>query len=752
MKASEAPMLEMLRVARQFEIPLYQRTYSWTIEECQTLWRDIVRAGSNDNVNVHFIGSVVHISKGQSNLTAQEPLLVIDGQQRLTSTTLLLKALASTIAERLDGVQEPLDGFSATKIAKRYLINDDEEDVRRYRLVLTQTDRDTLMAIVDDSPSPHEPSLRIAENFEWFRKQLFDFVDTGQDLAIVCRGLMKLMVVDIALTRDQENPQLIFESMNSTGKELSQADLIRNFVLMGLKPSLQAMLYKTYWRPMELAFGQAAYADHFDPFVRHFLTIKTGSIPRNDAIYDAFKSYYNEQLNFPEPPEEAALEALMADFRTAAEHYCALALGAEPDKALHTVFRDIAELKVDVAYPTLLELYGDYASGRLSKMDFLTAARLVEAYVFRRAVCGLATNSLNKTFSTLMKGLDKSAYLENFIARLVLLKSYKRFPDDEEFASKLATNDSYHFKRRLYLLRKLENFARKEPISITDYTIEHVLPQNPNLSEEWRSDLGDSWKEVQTAWLHTLGNLTLTGYNSEYSDKSFHEKKTMKGGFDSSPLKLNASVRVHQIWNEAAIGQRASELTTLATSVWLRPQVASRFLVNESKPKPVSLMAQLYPDFAESVWRVAHHALREEVLALDPTITEEIGNQVISFSSTRPFADVYIANDRLVVQAKVPAGTLDDPHGICTDISTIVHPGVGNLRMYLENASDLPKIMGVIRQAFDEQLDDSSEASAEFDSLEVDADVLRASLDPALLVPTPSAQAAGDEPPSLFDE
>lgn len=736
MKASEAPMLEMLRVARQFEIPLYQRTYSWTLEECQTLWRDIIRAGSNNNVSVHFIGSVVHISKGQSNLTTQEPLLVIDGQQRLTSTTLLLKALASTIADLPDGLREPLDGFSPTKIAKRYLINDDEEDIRRYRLVLTQTDRDTLMAIVDDSPAPHEPSIRIVENFEWFREQLTDFVGQSKDLAVVCRGLMKLMVVDIALTRDQENPQLIFESMNSTGKELSQADLIRNFVLMGLKPSLQAMLYKIFWRPMELKFGQAAYSDHFDPFVRHYLTIKTGSIPRNDAIYDAFKTYYNEQLGYPEPPGEAAIEAVMADFRTAAEHYCALALGAEPDKNLHAVFRDIAELKVDVAYPTLLELYGDYDSGLLSKMDFLAAARVVESYVFRRAVCGLATNSLNKTFSTLMRGLDKSAYLENFVARLVLLKSYKRFPDDEEFASKLTTNDSYHFKRRLYLLRKLENFGTKEPVSITDYTIEHVMPQNPNLSEEWQSDLGDSWKEVQSAWLHTLGNLTLTGYNSEYSDKGFYEKKTMKGGFDSSPLRLNATVRAQDTWNETAIRDRASELAQLATSVWSRPQVATELIAGpETKAQSSSTLADYHPDLANGIWTVAYSFLRKEVFALDATITEDIKKQFVSFSSTRPFMDVYVTEERLVVQASVPAESLDDPHNICADISMVAHPGVGNLRMYFEIKDDLPKIMGIVRQAFDIQLDDSSDASATFDSLEFNSTTYDESLDTAVELP-----------------
>lgn len=710
MKASEAQLLEMLRQAQQFEIPLYQRQYSWTVEECQTLWKDVLRAGASEHINAHFIGSVVHISKGLSNLTSHEPLLVIDGQQRLTSTTLLLKALALAIKELPPESQEPADGFAPMKIAKRYLINDDELDHRRYKLILTQTDKDTLCALVDDNPMPNEVSVRIYENFTWFKDQLKVFTDKGDDLAVVCRGLQKLMVVDIALNRDQENPQLIFESMNSTGKELSQADLIRNFVLMGLEPSLQSKLYKNYWRPMELAFGQEAYTQHFDPFVRHYLTIKASSIPKKNAIYEAFKTFAKNQLP-PNPAESAdALEALLADLRRHAEYYCAIALGNEQDPKLKAAFADIAELKMDVAYPVLLELYADFAqNGLLTKSELLAAARTVEAYVFRRAVCSIPTASMNKTFATFMRPVDKSRYLESFNSRLASLRSYKRFPDDAEFLTQLQSNDSYHFLRRLYLLRKLENMGRKEPISIADYTIEHVMPQNPKLSDSWQQELGPEWSRIQIERLHTLGNLTLTGYNSEYSDKAFADKKSMEGGFNSSPLKLNESVRIEQVWNEEAIGRRGRTLAAAAVKVWARPPVMSGSSTDIDVPPASAYSLENHPSLAYGAWASTYAAIKSEVLALDPSIVEDIKKQVVCFTANRAFMDVYTTEKRLVIQVRVPIHRLDDPHGICQDISTVGHWGVGNLRMYITSADELPRVMGIVRQAFDNQLDDDSE-------------------------------------------
>ena len=437
MKATEANLLGFLKKSPQFVIPIYQRTYSWTERECQQLWDDIVRAGRDDAISVHFIGSIVYIEAGLSQVSHQAPLLVIDGQQRLTTVTLLLAALAEALGDR-----EPIDGFSARKLRNYYLLNPEECAERRFKLLLSQTDKSTLTAIVDQSEPPAEQSLKVFQNYTRFRDLLASQRD---DLAVVCRGLAKLVVVDIALSRDQDNPQLIFESMNSTGRELSQADLIRNFILMGLEPGIQTRLYEQFWRPMEVAFGQEAYDTHFDAFMRHYLTVKTGEIPRLDDVYEAFKVHARS-------PKIAAagVEALVKDIRDFARYYCAMALGLEPDVDLKLAFHDLRELKVDVAYPLLLELYQDYVADVLAKDDFLSAVRLVEAYVFRRAICAIPTNSLNKTFATLGKAIKKDRYLESIKAQFLLMPSYRRFPGDEEFKRYIQTRDLYNFRSRSY--------------------------------------------------------------------------------------------------------------------------------------------------------------------------------------------------------------------------------------------------------------------------------------------------------------
>lgn len=516
MKATEAKLLDFLKKSPQYVIPIYQRTYSWTERECRQLWDDVVRTGKNDAVSAHFVGSIVYVEKGLYSVSSQSPLLVIDGQQRLTTITLLIEALARSI-----GDTEPIEGFSAAKLRGYYLLNTMEAGERKYKLLLSQTDKASLIAILNGQPQPKEASLRVAANFALFERWVAEEKD---NLAALCKGVAKLVIVDISLNRDQDNPQLIFESLNSTGRELSQADLIRNFILMGLEPTLQERLYEQYWRPMEIDFGQEAYATQFDAFMRHYLTVRTGEIPNVREVYEAFKQ-------FARSGAVASTEDLVADIRAYSRFYCAMALGAESDPVLKQVFQDVREMKVEVAFPFLLELYRDMAAGDLSKDDFLAAARLVEAYVFRRAVCAIPTNSLNKTFATFSRAVKKDRYLESVAAHFLSLPSYRRFPDDEEFMRKLQERDLYNFPRRSYFLRRLENEGRKERAIIDDYTIEHILPQNDDLAPEWRTDLGPEWERVQKTYLHTLGNLTLTGYNSEYSDRPFAEKRNMQGGF-----------------------------------------------------------------------------------------------------------------------------------------------------------------------------------------------------------------------------
>lgn len=560
MRAAETGFLELLQKSQQFVVPIYQRTYSWAESECRQLWDDIIRTGENDDITSHFVGSIVYIEKGLALIAKQTPHLVIDGQQRLTTVMLLLEALA----RRVDN-DEPMDGFSAEQIRQYYLINPLEKGDRKYKLILTQTDRDSLISLVRQKPLPAQRSKLISKNFEYFKSQIRRL---GNDLSALCKGLAKLVVVGIALDRNQDNPQLIFESMNSTGKDLTQADLIRNFVLMGLEQHQQERLYYEYWRPMEKAFGQEGLSGSFNWFMRHYLTYQTSDIPTVGKVYQAFKRYRTAAGGHD-------IEALLEDVHKFAGYYCAMEFEKEPDLDLRRTFCDLNEFNVGVYYPWLLGLYDNYKQEVLSKTDFIQIVTWIESYLFRRAVCAIPTNSHNRTFATLGKALRRGdCNLDSIKQELLLLKTYRpyrRFPEDAEFIQALMRRNLYNFRLRNYWLRKLENYGRKETVSVKHYTIEHIMPQNSELSVEWRETLGPRWEEVRETWLHTLGNLTLTGYNTEYGDRPFAEKRDMPGGFRDSPLWLNRGLRRQEVWNEAAISRRAAQLSERAKDVWAIP-------------------------------------------------------------------------------------------------------------------------------------------------------------------------------------
>lgn len=345
MKANATKFLGFLHKANQFIIPIYQRNYSWDEKQCQQLWDDIMRVGTNDSISVHFIGSIVYVQGGHSSVTLEAPLLVIDGQQRLTTLTLLLEALARSVGET-----EPIDGFSAKKIRHNFLTNPLEVEDRYYKLLLSDNDQETLKAVVRDANLPKDHSIRIRENFDFFLERI---TDKRTKIEQVCRGVAKLMIVDIALEREQDNPQLIFESMNSTGKALSEADLIRNYILMGLEPVLQTDIYQDLWRPMEIEFGQEAYGDQFDDFMRHYLTIKMGDIPRQSEVYEAFKEY--SQGFFA---DGGHVRNLVADIRKYSTYFVSMSLGAEQRPKLKELFEDLfIDMDYSVAMPFLMEVY-----------------------------------------------------------------------------------------------------------------------------------------------------------------------------------------------------------------------------------------------------------------------------------------------------------------------------------------------------------------------------------------------------------
>lgn len=678
----------------QLSIPIYQRTYSWKIKECEQLWKDIIKAGSDKYISGHFVGSIVYVEKGLYQVSALPRLLVIDGQQRLTSLSLLLSALCNHIKD--NNIQSELN---PDKIVSYYLLNDKEDGEEKYKLILTQTDKIALFKILDKLDLTNEDSIRIKENYEYFLSK----IQETPDLNTLYKGISKLIIIDVSLDREKDNPQLIFESLNSTGLELTQADLVRNFILMGLEKNEQEELYKNYWHPMEKSFGHTENSELFDKFMRDYLTVKLNRIPNIKDIYTEFKKY---STNFD-------TQELVKDIFEYSKYFVNIALDKEPDNEIKEIFVDINDLKVDVSYPFILSVYKDYVNKKISKEDLIKILKLIESYVFRRAICGVPTNSLNKTFSTLYKQITQENYLESITALIILQDGYRRLPDNDEFKKELIIKDVYNFRNRNYLLRKIENFERKEKVDVETYTIEHIMPQNPNLSEGWKQELGENWKEIQKKYLHTIGNLTLTGYNSEYQDKLFKEKRDLKDkngtsiGFRNSPIRLNRYLENIDNWNEQKIIERADDIANIAIKIWIYPTIAQEIL---SKYKPEEEIEQEKPIYSlydheylkeGEPMRPIFDELRKKILNIDSSVREHPTKLYVAYKSITNFVDVVPKKKSLRLSLNIPIEKIIDPKEKCRDVRGKGRWGNGDSDISISSREEIDYAMNIIKQAFD---------------------------------------------------
>jgi uncharacterized protein with ParB-like and HNH nuclease domain/predicted transport protein len=689
MKASAKNLLSIVKEPKQFIIPIYQRTYSWKATQCKQILKDIISASDSDYG--HFIGSIVYFQPDINAIAEINKYLVIDGQQRLTTITLLIAALVKYIEDNPDSNIDT----TAKKLKNYYLFNAEEETELYYKLLLTRRDKETLKNLLSGLPLPEESSSRIIQNFTFFLSKI-----KPDNVNLIYKGLQKLIVVDVALERDKDNPQLIFESLNSTGLNLSEADLIRNYVLMGQEPVFQKKLYEKYWFPMEKGFGENI--NYLPWFMRDYLTMNLGDIPKISEVYSTFKSYFKEANDVEK------VEAVVADLFKYSKYYVSLTLHKEEDKDLLKIFKSISKLRMDTSYPFLLAVYGDYKDGKISLEEFKEILHITKNYVFRRAICGIPTNSLNKTFATLYKKVNFESYLVSVQAAFLLLDSYRRFPKDAEFEREIQTKDVYKFRSRNYLLESLENYQRKEAVTAENYTIEHILPQNENLSTEWKTELGENWKQVKDKYLHTLGNLTLTGYNSELSDHPFTYKKQLTGGFNDSPLFLNRSVRVATIWNEQSINDRAAELAGRALLVWKAPTLSEEILqsykvVKPSKDNP-NYSIDNYDHLSGDMLDL-YKEFEKRVLNIDSSVRLEFKKLYIAFKAQTNFVDAVPQKRRLRLSLNIPFDEIKDPRGLCKDISGLGRWGNGDVEVGLETESDMNYILELVTQAFDIQSD-----------------------------------------------
>ena len=566
LQAGETTLNKLLNTSRQFIVPIFQRNYSWQKSQYEQLWFDILRASKFKEKQNHFIGSIVYIDMGTPAGRPQQ-LLLIDGQQRLTTISILLCAIKDYVQKF--NLETKL--INLAKIKNQFLYNSDEIDEDRYKLLLNVQDKETYIKLIDNTIfTVNKPATNIIKCYEFFYEHIEDFIKQDGQIDEIYAGIFKLSLVSISLDKDSDNPQMIFESMNSTGKDLSQTDLLRNYLLMDLTPEKQTRLYKTYWKPMEELFGEDIYkndVNKFDYFIRDFLTLKsdTGYICKINNVYENFKRYYLDN--------NCEKFAVLKDLFTYAKYYACIDLLQEKDDELKLYWQEFKKLDSHVVYPFLLKLYDDYSRQILIKEDFKKILQVVISYLWRRAICEIPTNSLSKTFATLYQAVDKEDYVNSIIKAFVFKSSYKRFPSDYEVREKLQTKDIYHFRLRKYLLEALENYYHKEPIDLNtaNYTIEHIMPQNIEHNLSWQQMLGEDWQEVHSLYLHTLGNLTITGYNAEMSNKSFWEKVNGESGFKHSHLKLNESIAQCDVWNKKAIQRRTNILTDIILKIWKYP-------------------------------------------------------------------------------------------------------------------------------------------------------------------------------------
>lgn len=567
LQAGETTLNKLLNTSRQFIVPIFQRNYSWQKSQYEQLWFDILRASKFKEKQNHFIGSIVYIDMGTPAGRPQQ-LLLIDGQQRLTTISILLCAIKDYVQKF--NLETKL--INLAKIKNQFLYNSDEIDEDKYKLLLNVQDKETYIKLIDNTIfTVNKPATNIIKCYEFFYEHIEDFIKQDGQIDEIYAGIFKLSLVSISLDKDSDNPQMIFESMNSTGKDLSQTDLLRNYLLMDLTPEKQTRLYKTYWKPMEELFGEDIYkndVNKFDYFIRDFLTLKsdTGYICKINNVYENFKRYYLDN--------NCEKFAVLKDLFTYAKYYACIDLLQENDDELKLYWQEFKKLDSHVVYPFLLKLYDDYSRQILIKEDFKKILQVVISYLWRRAICEIPTNSLSKTFATLYQAVDKEDYVNSIIKAFVFKSSYKRFPSDYEVREKLQTKDIYHFRLRKYLLEALENYYHKEPIDLNtaNYTIEHIMPQNIEHNLSWQQMLGEDWQEVHSLYLHSLGNLTITGYNAEMSNKSFGEKVNGESGFKHSHLKLNESIAQCDVWNKKAIQRRTNILTDIILKIWKYPE------------------------------------------------------------------------------------------------------------------------------------------------------------------------------------
>lgn len=560
--------------SKRFIIPVYQRNYDWKMEHCKQLYDDLVKV-IRQNRKSHFFGSIVSV---QSETGTMEEFLIIDGQQRLTTISLLLLAIYHLLCS---GKMVSHDRQLTDKILKKYLIDEYEPEEKRIKLKPIKNDQKAF-GILFDKDEERIPDSNLTINYQYF----YDRIQREElNIDDLFDAICRLEIINISLNHE-DNPQLIFESLNSTGLDLSEGDKIRNYILMGLPNDQQTKFYEKYWNRIEI------HTDYdVSSFVRDYLSIKQQSTPNMNSVYPAFKKYV-------EDAEQADIEPLLKDLLEYAKRYALLLRGGHSDERLNGCIYRLNRLSTSVTRPFLLEVLRLRENGVLPADELIEIFQFTESYLFRRTICDLPTNALNKIFLLLHREIvrmdsSEENYAEKFKYALLSKKERARYPSDEEFAECMSTRNIYGMnpKNKLYLFERLENAGTGETKDVWghldrgEYSIEHIMPQH--LTAAWVTALGEEHEMIHTNWLHRLANLTLTAYNSRYSNSPFADKRDMAHGFKDSGLRVNQWIGQKDKWGLPELEERDQLLRNRGIGIW--PYPTSSYHPPEKQMDSVSL-------------------------------------------------------------------------------------------------------------------------------------------------------------------
>ena len=574
MNGSDEYFIKLLDQTVQWTVPVFQRDYLWQTAHCDRLLRDVLRISNSDERQEHFIGSIVAIT-GRDAIPGFFKWLLVDGQQRLTTLTLLAAALRDHIrwirahADSPSSSEELPEWLDCQLLDTQFLKNGGQRGAQKYKIVLRPRDTATLHAIVDGTLSSlPSPSSQLKENYEFYCEELKQHPPVD-----IYNGMARLRVISINLTQGKDDAQLVFESLNSTGIPLAQSDLVRNLFLMNLPLDEQHRLYNAYWKEIEDLYRD--HAKDLQDFLKVYLAWRTNTKVKEDLIHEKFRAFLRDRL--ASVFSSSDIEAHLASLRRSARHYAEFAL---PNGRARSEFdRALARLRsLNVRSPLgvlLLRLFDlrERTPSLLSANAFGECLKSIETYLVRRAVCRLPSNSYSRAFAAVARAIRDDHPFDSFQVALVTRKYHGcEFPSDDAFRDNLLSSEIYEREWLCrHLLEGIENEGSKERLRTGNLTIEHIMPQR--LTPAWEEMLGDDAHEIHQVWLHRLGNLTLTAYNTEYGNEPFEQKRDMVGGYRDSPLRLNRQLgqRVH--WGSEEIQERNSTLANRALTVWPRPVI-----------------------------------------------------------------------------------------------------------------------------------------------------------------------------------